>query len=97
MLEIKGTDLIPVEFDPFAGEPHLTLPLTRQQSEVWVEFQMGREASCAFNQCFVLHLRGPLSTSSLPNALDEVLADTRRCGQSSTRRRASSGSCLNLM
>ena len=74
MLEIKGTDLIPVEFDPFAGEPHLTLPLTRQQSEVWVESQMGHEASCAFNQCFVLHLRGQLSTSSLQNALDKVLA-----------------------
>ena len=74
MLEIKGTDLIPVEFDPFAGEPHLTLPLTRQQSEVWVESQMGREASCAFNQCFVLHLRGQLSTPSLQNALDRVLA-----------------------
>src|SRR5262245_49386047 len=42
----------------------LKLPVTTQQVEVWIESQMGREASCAYNQCFVLHLRGPLSTAS---------------------------------
>src|SRR4051812_5982 len=61
MLEIKGTKFVPVDFDPFGGASTIALPLTVQQSEVWVESQMGREASCAFNQCFVLHLKGPLS------------------------------------
>ena len=44
-----------------------------QQSEVWVESQMGREASCAFNQCFVLHLQGPLSVEVMRNAVDQVV------------------------
>src|SRR5215470_4022646 len=59
MSEIKGADLVPVDFEPFAETSNVALPLTPQQSEVWVESQMGPEASCAFNQCFVLHLRGP--------------------------------------
>ena len=61
MPEIKEADLVPVDFDPFVDTSIVALPLTVQQSEVWVELQMGREASCAFNQCFVLHLQGPLS------------------------------------
>ncbi len=73
MLEIKGADLVPVDFDPFVETSNLKLPLTPQQSEVWVESQMGPEASCAFNQCFVLHLQGPLSVASMQNALDQVL------------------------
>ena len=73
MLEIKGADLVPVDFDPFAETSHLKLPLTPQQTEVWVKSQMGPEASCAFNQCFVLHLQGPLSVASMQNALDQVL------------------------
>jgi amino acid adenylation domain-containing protein len=74
MPEIKGLDLVPVDFDPFADTSNVTLPLTPQQSEVWVESQMGPEASCAFNQCFVLHLRGPLSVASMQNALDLVVS-----------------------
>jgi len=74
MSEIKGADLVPVDFDPFADTSSVALPLTPQQSEVWVESQMGPEASCAFNQCFVLHLRGPLSVASMQNALDQVVS-----------------------
>ena len=73
MPEIMGGDLTPVDFDPFAETSHLKLPLTPQQSEVWVESQMGPEASCAFNQCFVMHFRGPLSVASMQNALDQVM------------------------
>src|SRR5262249_6563973 len=74
MPEIKGVDLVPVDFDPFVDTSNVTLPLTPQQSEVWVESQMGREASCAFNQCFVLRLRGPLSVASMQKALDQVVS-----------------------
>jgi amino acid adenylation domain-containing protein len=73
MLEIKGTKFVPVDFDPFGGASTIALPLTVQQSEVWVESQMGREASCAFNQCFVLHLKGPLSIEVMKNAIDQVV------------------------
>jgi amino acid adenylation domain-containing protein len=73
MPEVKGADRVPVDFDPFVDTSIVTLPLTAQQSEVWVESQMGPEASCAFNQCFVLHLQGPLSVGSMQNALDQVV------------------------
>ena len=72
MLEIRETNFKPVDFDPFA-ETAITLPLTVQQSEVWVESQMGPDASCAFNQCFVLHLRGPLSIELMQSALNHVV------------------------
>jgi amino acid adenylation domain-containing protein/non-ribosomal peptide synthase protein (TIGR01720 family) len=73
MPEIKGADLVPVDFDPFLNTSIVTFPLTAQQSEVWVESQMGPEASCAFNQCFVLQLQGPLAVGSIQNALDQVV------------------------
>ena len=74
MSKAQGIEFVPVGFDPFADTSYLTLPLTPQQSEVWVKSQMGPEASCAFNQCFVLHLRGPLSVASMQNALDQVVS-----------------------
>jgi amino acid adenylation domain-containing protein len=69
-----GAPLIPVEFDPFA-EPAAAdgLPLTEPQREMWLAVQMGDEASCAYNQCFSLALRGPLSAESLQNALRQVM------------------------
>ncbi len=73
MSEAQGRDLVPIEFDPFADSGQTRLPLTPQQIEVWVESQMGREASCAYNQCYVLHLRGPLSAPSMSNALNVVI------------------------
>ena len=73
MLEISEADLKPVDFDPFVETAIVTLPLTVQQSEVWVESQMGPEASCAFNQCFVLHLQGPLSVELMQSALNHVV------------------------
>ena len=72
MPEIKGADLVAVDFDPFVESA--TLPLTVQQTEVWVESQMGAEASCAFNQCFVLSLQGALSVEVMQNALDQVIS-----------------------
>ena len=69
-----GTPLIPVEFDPFA-EPVAAdvLPLTEPQKEMWLAVQMGDDASCAYNQCFSLTLRGPLSPESMQAALRQVM------------------------
>ena len=66
--------LTPVDFDPFA-EPALVsgLPLTDPQSEIWAAVQMGSDASCAYNQCFYLVLRGPLSAESMESALRQVV------------------------
>ena len=65
---------IPVDFDPFARSRELMLPLTPQQQEVWIESKMGPEASCAYNQCFVLELSGALVVPALASALNEVIA-----------------------
>ena len=66
--------LIPVEFDPFTQPAAADgLPLTEPQREMWLAVQMGDEASCAYNQCFCLTLRGPLSAESMQSALRRVL------------------------
>jgi amino acid adenylation domain-containing protein len=66
--------LTPVDFDPFA-EPKETvgLPLTDEQAEVWSAAQMGPSASCSFNQCFTVTLRGALSMDALEKALHRVV------------------------
>ncbi|HET6546395.1 MAG TPA: amino acid adenylation domain-containing protein [Rhodanobacteraceae bacterium] len=64
--------LLPVDFDPFAAADD-TLPLTEPQREMSAATLMGDEANCAYNQCFVLRLHGPLSPESLRNALAEVV------------------------
>src|SRR4030095_6236121 len=70
----KTIALTPVVFDPFA-EPALAsgLSLTDAQSEIWAAVQMGSDASCAYNQCFSLVLRGPLSAESMESALRQVV------------------------
>jgi amino acid adenylation domain-containing protein len=66
--------LTPVDFDPFA-EPKETvgLPLTDEQAEVWSAAQMGASASCSFNQCFTVALRGELSVGALEKALHRLV------------------------
>lgn len=68
-----GMPLIPVDFDPFAEAAADSLPLTGPQKEMWLAVQMGDEASCAYNQCFCLTLRGPVSAESMQNALRRVM------------------------
>ncbi|MFO1217390.1 MAG: amino acid adenylation domain-containing protein [Burkholderiaceae bacterium] len=63
----------PVDFDPFADTVGVSLPLTEPQREMYVAAQMGVEASCAYNECFVLRLRGPLSAQSMESALAAVV------------------------
>ena len=69
-----GVPLTPVDFDPFAETAVSdVLPLTEPQTEIWAAVQMGSDASCAYNQCFVLTLRGALSAESMQNALRQVM------------------------
>jgi amino acid adenylation domain-containing protein len=70
----KTITLTSVDFDPFAETilPDI-LPLTEPQAEVWAAVQMGDEASCAYNQCYSLRLRGPLSAESMESALQQVV------------------------
>jgi amino acid adenylation domain-containing protein len=67
------TTLTPVDFDPFA-EVALDGPfaLSEAQREIWAVVQMGPEASCAYNQCFVLRLDGDVSVSALRRAVQLV-------------------------
>ena len=72
---MRGTvPLTPVDFDPFAeAEVAAALPLTEPQREMWGAIQMGDEASCAYNQCYSLTLRGTLLADSLQSALRQVM------------------------
>ena len=67
----------PVDFDPFADRTAPTLPLTEPQREMYAAVQMSDEASCAYNQCFVLRLRGPFSLQSMERALAQVVEKLR--------------------
>jgi len=74
--EAKHGDLAltPVDFDPFADAAASdVLPLTEPQKELWAAVQMGDEASCAYNQCYALTLRGPLAAESMQSALRQVM------------------------
>ena len=65
---------IAVDFDPFAEEVDgYTLPLTEPLREMWAAAQMGEQASCSYNQTFVLTLRGRLSVESMESALRQVI------------------------
>lgn len=70
----KTIALASVDFDPFADAAAPSpLPLTEPQAEVWAAVQMGDEASCAYNQCYALKLRGPLSVESMASAFRQVM------------------------
>jgi len=72
--EPTAMPLVPVEFDPFGHSPPAEgLPLTEPQQEMWLAVQMGDEASCAYNQCFCLTLRGPMSAESMQSALRQAV------------------------
>jgi amino acid adenylation domain-containing protein len=63
-----------VDHDPFAGpELALTAPVTPSQQELWTAAQMGREASCAFNESNTLRFAGPLDVGALRTALQDLV------------------------
>jgi amino acid adenylation domain-containing protein len=70
---MSNHELVPVDFDPFAEQAVSALPLTPAQTEMWTAIQLGHEASCCYNQCFVLKLRGPVSPESMQRALQMVV------------------------
>jgi amino acid adenylation domain-containing protein len=67
--------LTPVDFDPFAEmAPDAPFGLSEAQKEIWAVVQMGPEASCAYNQCFALTLRGEASLDALTAAVQKIFA-----------------------
>jgi amino acid adenylation domain-containing protein len=66
--------IIPVDFDPFAerASGH-SIPLTEPLREMWAAAQMGKDASCSYNQTFILTLRGRLTVESMENALRRTI------------------------
>ena len=50
------------------------IPLTEEQTEVWLSAQMSDEASCAFNESVTLRMRGPLDERRLREAWNRTLA-----------------------
>lgn len=66
--------LTPVDFDPFAADGLAAiLPLTEAQQEMWGAVQMGREASCSYNQRYAVRLRGNLDVDALRSAIQRLL------------------------
>ena len=70
-----GIRLVPVDFDPFAGEPPAFLPLTEAQREIWASIQAGgAAASSAYNLCYAVQLRGRLDINLLRRAFRALVA-----------------------
>ncbi len=66
--------MLPVDFHLFADDTAATtLALTEPQREIVSAVLMSTDASCAYNQCFVLRFRGPLSMRSMQRALAQVI------------------------
>ncbi len=67
---IPETRFTPVEHDPFAG-PSIqeVIPTTEAQREVLTASEMGRDASCAYNESVTLELTGALDRPALEKAM----------------------------
>jgi amino acid adenylation domain-containing protein len=51
-----------------------TVPLTSAQREIWFASQMSDAASCSYNECRLVDLRGALHTQALQSALQQLVA-----------------------
>jgi amino acid adenylation domain-containing protein len=49
-------------------------PMTEPQLEVWLSDQLSEDASCSYNESFMLRLRGTLNESALKEAIQRVIA-----------------------
>ncbi len=59
---------------PDESTPIISIALTEAQRELWFASQMSDEASCAYNECRQLHLRGALNQKALLGALQKVMS-----------------------
>jgi amino acid adenylation domain-containing protein len=50
-----------------------TAPLTGPQRELWIETQIGADASRAYNESLTLRIRGPFDPQAMQGALQEVV------------------------
>ena len=75
LLEMQDADFLPRRADEQAhGAAAAEDPfvLTEAQREICAVTLMSDEANCSYNQCFVLHLDGPLSVESMHAALGVI-------------------------
>ena len=61
-------------FDTADPDSIVLAPLTESQRELWFASQISDAASCVYNECRLLHLRGPLHAKVLSNALQKLVA-----------------------
>ncbi|HEV7589821.1 MAG TPA: amino acid adenylation domain-containing protein, partial [Longimicrobium sp.] len=73
-----GGSPLPVELElfpaPAASSAPKSFPLTPAQRQVWVHAQLGDDASRAYNEQFVVGLRGRLDVDALRAAIGDVVA-----------------------
>ena len=49
------------------------IPITENQLEIWLSCQAGDAASCVFNGCHIMDLRGPLKLKTMEQALQSLV------------------------
>ncbi len=66
-------DEVPGRSEPVADTSTAPFPLTEAQTEIWLASQMGDTASAAFNEPFMLVLRGPMQVAPMQSAIRTVV------------------------
>jgi amino acid adenylation domain-containing protein len=57
-----------------AAESPVDVPLTEEQTEIWLAAQLGDDASCAFNESVTLRLSGRLDEAAFADAWNRLIA-----------------------
>ena len=70
----RGTDFLAQAPGETGNTQGATYPLTEAQTEIWLASQMSEEASCAYNEPFLLKLQGSLHADSFRKAVNHVFA-----------------------
>ncbi|MEY8120901.1 condensation domain-containing protein, partial [Falsihalocynthiibacter sp. BN13B15] len=70
---LGGNPVLGAEIQP-AATAQIGLPLTAAQREIWMTTQLGKQASCCFNESVSLELSGPLNLPALQRAMDQIIA-----------------------
>jgi malonyl CoA-acyl carrier protein transacylase/acyl carrier protein len=72
-IEEQGDSHSRISFGSELSGPEKEIPVTESQRELWFASQISEAASCAFNECRLLHFRGTLDRGVLMAALQKLV------------------------
>jgi amino acid adenylation domain-containing protein/FkbH-like protein len=73
VIEPDRISVTPAARNGNGSDTFIAAPLTESQRELWFASQMSHGASCVYNECRLLHLRGTLKDDALRTALQKLV------------------------